>query len=61
MMILKKIMVNQNDPDMLYEYDFSSGIRGKYAEQYSEGAQFMNLDEGAAVIFPASEDANNDS
>jgi len=25
----------QPDPDMLDEYDFSSGVRGKYAERYA--------------------------
>ena len=25
---------NQHDPDMLDEYDFSEGVRGKYAERY---------------------------
>ena len=25
------------DPDMLEEYDFSKGIRGKYARRYAEG------------------------
>ena len=24
----------QKDPDMLEEYDFSKGIRGKYAKRY---------------------------
>jgi hypothetical protein len=28
----------QKDPDMLEEYDFSKGIRGKYAKRYAEGA-----------------------
>lgn len=26
----------QPDPDMLGEYDFSGGIRGKYAERYTQ-------------------------
>ena len=27
-------MVNQQDPDLLDEYDFSKGVRGKYAQRY---------------------------
>ncbi len=27
----------QKDPDILEEYDFSKGIRGKYAKRYAEG------------------------
>ncbi len=34
-------MVNQNDPDMLDEYDFSGGVRGKYAKSYSEAANLI--------------------
>ena len=29
----------QKDPDMLEEYDFSQGIRGKYAKRYAEGTK----------------------
>ncbi|MDD5319269.1 MAG: hypothetical protein PHD43_01390 [Methylococcales bacterium] len=51
-------MANQNDPDMLDDYDFSGGIRGKYAKQYSEGTNLVRLDEDVAVIFPTSEEVN---
>ena len=27
----------KNAPDMLEEYDFTDGIRGKYARRYAEG------------------------
>jgi hypothetical protein len=27
----------RNDPDLLDEYDFSGGVRGKYAKRYAEG------------------------
>ena len=36
----RRIMkVNNNDPDMMEEYDFSKGVRGKYAERYAEGTR----------------------
>ena len=28
-----KVVVNQKDPDLLDEYDFSKGVRGKYAQR----------------------------
>ncbi len=31
----------KNDPDMLEEYDFSGGIRGKYAMRYAEGTDVI--------------------
>jgi hypothetical protein len=30
-----------DDPDMLEEYDFTGGVRGKYAKHYSEGVKLM--------------------
>ena len=41
---MKKGKVMKNDPDMLEEYDFSKGIRGKYAERYKEGCNIIVLD-----------------
>jgi hypothetical protein len=40
MVVSKRILRKrrrQRQPDMLPEYDFSKGIRGKYAKQYAEG------------------------
>jgi hypothetical protein len=31
----------QNDPDMLEEYDFTRGVRGKYAKRYAEGTNVV--------------------
>jgi hypothetical protein len=31
----------QNDPDMLEEYDFSKGIKGKYSQKYNEGTNVI--------------------
>ena len=47
-----------NDPDLLEEYDFSGGIRGKYAEQYREGSNIVILDPDIAEMFPDSEAVN---
>jgi hypothetical protein len=55
---MKKVMANQNDPDMLDEYDFSGGVRGKYAERYREGTNIVRLDDDVAAMFSSSEEVN---
>jgi len=42
----------RNDPDMLEEYDFSRGVRGKYAKRYAEGTNVVVLDPDVAEYFP---------
>jgi len=49
-----------NDPDMLEEYDFSSGVRGKYAMRYAEGTNVVVVDPDVARFFP-DHDAVNDA
>jgi len=51
-----KIM--KNDPDMLEEYDFSNGIRGKYASKYKEGTNLVVLDPELIEYFPDSSSVN---
>ena len=45
---------------MLDEYDFSKGVRGKYAGRYSEGTNVVVIDPDIAEYFP-DHDAVNDS
>ena len=40
---MEKAAVNQQDPDLLDEYDFSEGVRGKYAQRYREGTNLFGL------------------
>ena len=47
-----------NDPDMLEEYDFSQGERGKYAKKYAEGTNVVILDPDVAQYFPDTESVN---
>jgi len=49
-----------NDPEMLDEYNFSKGVRGKYAGRYSEGTNVVVIDPDIAEYFP-DHDAVNDS
>ena len=52
-------MTNQHDRDLLDEYDFSKGIRGKYAQRYSEGSNIVKLDDDVAEIFPDEKSVND--
>lgn len=47
--IMKKM---HQDPDMLEEYDFSKGVRGKYAKKYAEGTNIVIIDPDVAKYFP---------
>ena len=42
----------QNDPDLLEEYDFSGGVRGKYARRYTEGTNVVVIDPDVMEYFP---------
>ena len=48
----------KNDPEMLDEYDFSGGVRGKYAGRFAQGANVVVLDPDVAELFPDSESVN---
>jgi hypothetical protein len=39
-------------------YDFSKGVRGKYAKQYADGTNVVVLDPEVAELFPTSEAVN---
>ena len=41
----------KNGSDMLREYDFSGGVRGKYAKRYQEGSNVVILDRDVAKVF----------
>ena len=43
---------------MLEEYDFSNGIRGKYAKAYREGVDIIKLDSDVIKFFPNSKSVN---
>ena len=50
----------KNDPDLLREYDFSRGVRGKYAHRCAKGTNVVVIDPDIAKYFP-DHDAVNDS
>ena len=49
--ILMKENKKKNGSDMLREYDFSGGVRGKYAKRYQEGSNVIILDRDVAKVF----------
>ena len=46
-------------PDMLDDYDFSQGVRGKYVQRFAQGSNVVVLSPDVAAIFPDSESVNN--
>jgi len=58
--VKEKIMSEkENDElDMLDEYDFSNAEIGKYAKQYAEGTNIIVLEPDVAKVFPDSAAVN---
>jgi hypothetical protein len=54
---MKKTTRKVSEPDdMLAEYDFSGGVRGKYAERFADGeVTVVVLDADVAEAFPTSQ------
>jgi hypothetical protein len=44
--------------EMLPEYDFSNGTRGKYAKQFAAGTNLVALAPDVAKVFPDSDSVN---
>ena len=44
---------------MREEYDFSRGIRGKYARRYAQGANVVVLEPDVAKVFPNTKAVNS--
>ena len=54
-------MANDIDPEfeMLDEYDFTGGVRGKYAERARESSHVVILEDDVAEVFTTSESVND--
>jgi hypothetical protein len=50
--------VDDAEPELRPRYDFSKGVRGKYAARYSEGSNVVVLDPDVAAVFKTSEAVN---
>jgi hypothetical protein len=49
---------NNGIDEMLPEYDFSKGIRGKYANRYAEGSNIVMIDPDVHKYFPDQKSVN---
>jgi hypothetical protein len=47
-----------DDEEMLEEYDFSGGVRGKYVGRLKNSKQVVLLEPDVAEVFPDSESVN---
>jgi len=54
---MKKVR-RERRSEMLPEYDFSKGVRGKYAKQYAEESNVVVLSPDVAKVFRTSESVN---
>jgi hypothetical protein len=50
--------MSKDNNDMRPEYDFSGGVRGKYASRFAEGTNIVVLDPDVAREFKTSEEVN---
>ena len=55
---MKKASRRKVEKEMLKEYDFSNGVRGKYAERFAKGSNVVVLSPDVAKEFPDSESVN---
>ena len=51
--------IEKNDSEMQAEYDFSSGVRGKYSRRYAQGTNVVVLDPDVARVFPDADAVNS--
>jgi hypothetical protein len=56
---MKKATKPKRDSEMLGDYDFSKGERGKYAKRYAEGTNVVLLEPDVAAVFPDSASVND--
>jgi hypothetical protein len=49
---MRKVRSRLEPEEMLPEYDFSGGVRGKYAGRFAKGTIMVVLDPDVAEIFP---------
>jgi len=48
-----------SETEMLDEYDFSNGTRGKYANQLLQEEHLIRLDDDVAALFPTAREVND--
>ena len=56
---MKKATDHTAEPEMQAEYDFTRGVRGKYARRYAQGANVVVLEADVAKVLPTAEAVND--
>lgn len=56
---MKKATDKTAETEMRGEYDFTRGVRGKYARRYAQGANVVVLEADVAKAFPNAEAVND--
>ena len=56
---MKKAPTKRRTSEMRAEYDFSTGVRGAYAQAYRKGTNVALLDPDVAAAFPDSKSVND--
>ena len=56
---MKKTLKKAGGPELRGEYDFTRGVRGKYARRYAQGANVVVLAPDVAKAFPSTESVNS--
>jgi hypothetical protein len=49
---MRRVRFRQKPEEMLPEYDFSAGVRGKYASRFAKDTIMVVLDPDVAEVFP---------
>ena len=55
---MKRRQAKTQGEEMQKEYNFSGGIRGKYAKRFSQGSNVVVLDPDVTTVFADSESVN---
>ncbi len=55
---MRKAEKGKRASDLLDEYDFRGGVRGKYAKRYAEGTNVVVLAPDVAAVFPDAQSVN---
>lgn len=56
---MKKADKGRRKRDMLEEYDFSKGVRGKYTKRYAKGTNVVVVDRDLSKHFPDAKAVND--
>jgi len=56
---MREVRPRRDASEMLPEYDFSGGLRGKYANRFAQGTIMVVLDPDVAELSPDPKSVNN--